>query len=222
MNIRRKMISESLQNELLSTRLKSQKVEAEQARLIQYILTGIIILLMAILTGGYLWWRNHRRRLRQLFDLLISHHAAWLLIHDPLPLISRPQIKLPDHSEANTEVTTKADNLLYQRILSVMKEQKPFLNPNLDLVTLSRLVGTNRTQLSTTLNRQTGMNFSRWLAEYRVHHLLSLVALHPDSDITALASESGFTSRTSFFRQFRQVTGLTPNQYKNVRKETGK
>ena len=222
MNIRRKMISESLQNELLSTRLKSQKAEAEQARLIQYILTGVIILLMAILTGGYLWWRNHRRRLRQLFDLLISHHAAWLLIHDPLPLISRPQIKLPDHSEANTEVTTKADNLLYQRILSVMKEQKPFLNPNLDLVTLSRLVGTNRTQLSTTLNRQTGMNFSRWLAEYRVHHLLSLVALHPDSDITALASESGFTSRTSFFRQFRQVTGLTPNQYKNVRKETGK
>lgn len=222
MNIRRKMISESLQNELLSTRLKSQKVEAEQARLIQYILTGIIILLMAILTGGYLWWRNHRRRLRQLFDLLISHHAAWLLIHDPLPLISRPQIKLPDHSEANTEVTTKADNLLYQRILSVMKEQKPFLNPNLDLVTLSRLVGTNRTQLSTTLNKQTGMNFSRWLAEYRVHHLLSLVALRPDSDITALASESGFTSRTSFFRQFRQVTGLTPNQYRNVRKETGK
>lgn len=238
MNIRRMMISESLQNELLSTRLKSQKVEAERARLVQYILTGIIILLMATLTGGYLWWRSHRRRLRQLFDLLISHHAAWSLIHDPLPLISPPRMELaglselPDLPEAKVEietdgevkaeVATKADNLLYQRILSVMKEQKPFLNPNLDLVTLSRLVGTNRTQLSTTLNRQTGMNFSRWLAEYRVHHLLSLVALRPDSDITALASESGFTSRTSFFRQFRQVTGLTPNQYRNVRKETGK
>ena len=103
-----------------------------------------------------------------------------------------------------------------------MIEHKPFLNPILDLVTLSRLVGTNRPQLSTTLNRQTGMNFSRWLAEYRVHPLLSLVALRPDSDITALASESGFPSRTSFFRQFRQVTGLTPKQYRNVRKETGK
>lgn len=68
-------------------------------------------------------------------------------------------------------------------------------------------------------NRKLGL---LWLAEYRVHHLLSLVALRPDSDITALASESGFTSRTSFFRQFRQVTGLTPNQYRNVRKETGK
>ena len=66
------------------------------------------------------------------------------------------------------------------------------------------------------------MNSISLRLSYRVWDLLSLVALRPDSDITALASESGFTSRTSFFRQFRQVTGLTPNQYRNVRKETGK
>lgn len=233
MNIRRKMISESLQNELLSTRLKSQKAEAEQARLIQYILTGVIILLMAILTGGYLWWRNHRRRLRQLFDLLISHHAAWLLIHDPLPLISRPQIKLPDHSEANTEVTTKADNLLYQRILSVMKEQKPslierrlyarilqimedkkpYLDPQFNLCQLANLACTNRTRLSSTLNNQTGMNFSRWLAIYRVEYLIREFSKCLTQEPQELYKTAGFTSRTSFYRQFKEVTGNTPIEY---------
>lgn len=94
-----------------------------------------------------------------------------------------------------------------------MKEQKPFLNPNLDLVTLSRLVGTNRTQLSTTLNRQTGMNFSRWLAIYRVEYLIREFSKCLTQEPQELYKTAGFTSRTSFYRQFKEVTGNTPIEY---------
>lgn len=213
-----------LRSRQLITKLAWKEKEAAQARFRQQLSTAAIGLLTAIILAGYLWWRSRRRRLRQLFDLLMVHHASWLQIHDPYPLPPSPRRLPPEKAAYNEEAPPHApDNLrrLYDQALRVMKEQQPFLDPGLDLVALARLVGTNRTDLSTALNRQTGMNFSRWLAEYRVNHLLRLAGTSPGTELTELATKSGFTSRTSFFRQFRQVTGLTPSQYKAGREQAG-
>ncbi len=232
-NIIREGISASSQKELLSSRLTLQEAKAAHTRLIQYVLVGIILILIGIITGGCLWWRNHRRRLRQLFDLLTTHHAAWLQIYYQDPSFSsatnHPTYALPVWevaSEINEPVSDEPEDMpetqyhYYQRILAIMKDQKPFLEPAFDQLTLCRLAGTNRTQLSAALNRMTGMNFSRWLAEYRVNYLLSLSALHPQEELNEFYVMAGFSSRTSFFRQFRQVTGLTPSQYNKERSET--
>ena len=61
---------------------------------------------------------------------------------------------------------------LYARILQIMEDKKPYLDPQFNLCQLANLACTNRTRLSSTLNNQTGMNFSRWLANYRVKHLI--------------------------------------------------
>ena len=60
---------------------------------------------------------------------------------------------------------------LYARILQIMEDKKPYLDPQFNLCQLANLACTNRTRLSSTLNNQTGMNFSRWLAIYRVEYL---------------------------------------------------
>lgn len=219
-------VGEELRSELLNTELIHQTKEAEYARLAQHILSGVVLLLLAVIAGGLLWWRNHRRHLRQLFELLTSRHAAWLEIHNPPAMLAastaaptEPQPALPLSDTLQTAPTEGdvsqaiAYRRLYHRVLEVMKKERPFLNPSFDLVALSRLVGTNRTLLSTSLNRQTGMNFSCWLAEYRVNYLIEQIDRNPGKDISELYPLAGFTSRTSFFRQFRQATGLTPSQY---------
>ena len=61
---------------------------------------------------------------------------------------------------------------LYARILQIMEDKKPYLDPQFNLCQLANLACTNRTRLSSTLNNQTGMNFSRWLAIYRVEYLI--------------------------------------------------
>lgn len=61
-------VGEELRSELLNTELIYQKKEAKYARLAQYILSGVVLLLLAVIASGLLWWRNHRRNLHRLLD----------------------------------------------------------------------------------------------------------------------------------------------------------
>lgn len=102
---------------------------------------------------------------------------------------------------------------LYERVLIVMDQEQPYLDPHLTLGKLVRIIGTNRTLLSTTINSQSKTNFNTWLAAYRVNHLLEALRNNPGKSFKELYPGSGFASRTSFFRQFRLVTGRSPLEY---------
>ena len=95
---------------------------------------------------------------------------------------------------------------LYARILQIMEDKKPYLDPQFNLCQLANLACTNRTRLSSTLNNQTGMNFSRWLAIYRVEYLIREFSKCLTQEPQELYKTAGFTSRTSFYRQFKEPT----------------
>lgn len=114
-------------------------------------------------------------------------------------------------NERLNEVITM--DCLYNRVLEVMDQKRPYLDTELTLSKLARIVGTNRTDLSRTLNNQTKVNFSKWLSAYRVNHIIRQIKEHPEKCLEELYPASGFTSRTSFFRQFRQVTGKSPREH---------
>lgn len=103
---------------------------------------------------------------------------------------------------------------LYTRIEEIMRDREPYLDPRLTLGKLARIVGTNRSCLSETLNNITKMNFSRWLSTYRVQHFIALAQQYPEKSLEELFTASGFSSRTSFFRQFQDITGQTPKEYR--------
>ena len=102
---------------------------------------------------------------------------------------------------------------LYYRVLLVMEKERPFLNPDLNISLLAKMAITNRTHLSAAINRMTGSNFSTWLAEYRVNYVIHLMNDTGMNNMDALYEQAGFSSRTTFYRQFKQITGLTPKQF---------
>ncbi len=236
-------LEEMLQNKELSNQLLMQKAKTANARQILYLLLTLVVILAIILIIAVLWWRHHRRRLRRLFMLMVSRHADWLeirslLMGSSLPMTNEPaypqeRLQLsptyaapspkPENTSATGEEITPTANpqqvycRIFHQALRVMETDKPFLNPKFDLITFARLVGTNRTQLSTAINQQAQTTFSNWLAAYRVNYLIQQINEQPDLYIDELYHAAGFASRTTFYRQFRQATGLTPKQYMKER-----
>ena len=212
LEMQRSQSGEELQNKLLKEELDRQLQGYNHARSAQYILAGVVLLLLAMIIAGILLWRKRQRRLAELFNLLIRRHEYWLEQHHipaALPPYEVPAAETLNDSTGGNENYYR----LFYHVLQVMENKKPFLNPDMDLIALSRSVATNRSTLSAAINSETGMSFSNWLAEYRVNYLLRQLPFHKDKFIDELYPLAGFSSRSSFFRQFRQITGMTPYQY---------
>lgn len=211
-------------NTMLSSNLVELEKAAVHTRQIQYLLYAIISCLLIVIIAGLLAWRRHQRRLRQLYEVLMEQHTIWLQAHETEDILSPGILPLPVEptSEKSKEpeapeipvIDVRQPSQLFLRILHLMDTRKPYRDPSFDLVTLAQLAATNRSQLSSLINRETPNGFSYWLAEYRVNDLIQQTELFPDKSMDELYVLSGFPSRTTFFRQFRLVTGLTPRQYK--------
>lgn len=217
--------------------MEKQILEAEgkltQRRLEIVILVMVVIVLMLIIVWGIFYWRNKKRRLQALFQVLMRRYIEWREMG--IYLVSKQEESLPllavgQDLEATTDETlqessdsegTSDDDFyrnLYYRVLLVMEKDRPFLNPELTISLLAKVAITNRTHLSTAINRMTGTNFSTWLAEYRVNYVIHLMTTSRSDNWDMLYEKAGFGSRTSFYRQFKQITGLTPKQFLKQRK----
>ena len=217
--------------------MEKQILEAEgkltQRRLEIVILVMVVIVLMLIIVWGIFYWRNKKRRLQTLFQVLMRRYIEWREMG--IYLVSKQEESLPllavgQDLEATTDETlqessdsegTSDDDFyrnLYYRVLLVMEKDRPFLNPELTISLLAKAAITNRTHLSTAINRMTGTNFSTWLAEYRVNYVIHLMTTSGSDNWDMLYEKAGFGSRTSFYRQFKQITGLTPKQFLKQRK----
>lgn len=190
------------------------------------VLILIVVLLVVLVIGGILYWRNKKRQLRTLFEALMRRYIEWREMNNYLIDLSSSSSQLPLYAEEEGSADKIPENVasgeadddefyrkLYYRVLVVMEREKPFLDPDLTIVSLAKWVATNRTHLSAAINRMTGTGFSVWLAEYRVNYVIMLMEHGKVGSMDDVCEQAGFGSRTSFYRQFKRVTGLTPKQF---------
>ncbi len=128
-----------------------------------------------------------------------------------------------DHSPS-LQQPEKTGNDRYQRVLeneldSYISEHKPYLNPNLTLIQLSRKIGVPGRELSTYINQRIGCNFSEYIANLRVNEFKTLFKQNKyQGSITDLMIEVGFNAKSTFNSHFKRVTGDTPSDWieKNI------
>ena len=85
-----------------------------------------------------------------------------------------------------------------KRFNKYMQDKKPYLNPKLKITDLCRELGANRSYLSAFINREYGMNFSRFINHYRLVELDRLSASGKGNSNIELVLLAGFGSYRNY------------------------
>ncbi|PTT83400.1 AraC family transcriptional regulator [Pelomonas sp. HMWF004] len=92
-----------------------------------------------------------------------------------------------------------------------------FRDPALSLDSLARLLGTNTSYLSRAFNEGLGQSFSDVIGGLRVDWVQQQLAAGDCCELLDLALQAGFSSKTSFNRVFKALTGQTPSAWRRAK-----
>ncbi len=167
-------------------------------------------------------------------DFLTVIPITFLVAYTGYYGISQSSVLLPDflraseHNEfSNRAAALKSKVLRYQydikdmenleeTLNQVMESEKPFLDENLTLTILARMLQVSDKKLSTLLNQNMGISFYDYINGYRVEEVKKTLLL-PDSEkftLLAIAYDCGFKSKSSFNRIFKKIEKRSPSEYR--------
>ena len=106
------------------------------------------------------------------------------------------------------------EQLYLEKITAYMEIQKPYLNANFSISILSQETSIAVHHCSYIINYLIKKNFRDWVNEYRITYFIQHYFINSQSKtILALASESGFKNKATFYNAFLNEKGTTPKNY---------
>lgn len=119
-----------------------------------------------------------------------------------------------------TEAALSAEMLeqLGGAINRYMEAERPWLQPQFALGTLAAALQVPQHQLSWYFNHYLGMSFPAFRNQYRVQYACSMIAegMAATHNLEAIGQLAGFSGRTTFFRVFKEVMGMSPAEYQQT------
>lgn len=104
---------------------------------------------------------------------------------------------------------------LFNDFKAWLEDGKRYLQPDLDLSRVAMEMGTNRSYLSKAINSQ-GVRFTEIINRYRIQEVIGIFENKNDPrhnhNMSELAFDVGFHTKSVFFDSFRKETGMTPRQ----------
>ncbi len=122
----------------------------------------------------------------------------------------------PPVEERRYRYNSTQRNELKIKLLQEMNVQKPYLDPELNLPHLARLMGLTVHEMSELINMGFGENFAQFVNRYRVEEgkRLLLSDDHAHLSMVGIAFETGFNSKTAFNTTFKKMTGVSPTEFR--------
>jgi len=104
---------------------------------------------------------------------------------------------------------------LYYKLKVMMETEKPYLDPKLTLKEVADRLSTNTKYLSQVVNHHVGTNFQNFLNLYRVNEAKEKIINEELSNLTlfGIALQCGFKNKSTFYKVFKELTGITPREY---------
>lgn len=105
---------------------------------------------------------------------------------------------------------------IWNKIQLCLLEDEIFLEPKLNIEMLANKCDSNKTYIYQCIKYYTPDNFNAFINKYRVEKAKKLILERTDYDIKSIGELSGFNSSSTFFRAFKEITGLSPSTFKSL------
>lgn len=102
-----------------------------------------------------------------------------------------------------------------KKLETFFQSEKPFLKVHYTLEQLVIDAHIHRHTLSAFINREYGMGFREFLNRYRINYFKENLdnPVWKNLTLEAIAEHCGFSNRSTFIKNFKEITGLTPSEY---------
>lgn len=129
--------------------------------------------------------------------------------------VTKTIVKKTTQKEENK---TENYEVMLKTILEHLKTNKPFTDPNYNLNSLSQELNIEKCELNNCFNNYLKKRFSLIRTEFRVDYAKECLI---NGDLEPLSMEgiwtkAGFSSKTSFFVSFKEVTGVSPLEFSKM------
>lgn len=167
---------------------------------------SVVVLILFLLGVGVFGYRQ-----RGLFSELTLEEITNLQFQGNLP--ARPEREFKYQKSGLQDLET--DKIL-QELKRMMKTNKPYLDPELNLQDLASRLKTTIHKLSQVINEQFHQNFYDFINAYRIEEVKKLLqnSRYNHLKVIAIAYDCGFNSKSAFYTVFRKATTMTPVEYR--------
>ena len=191
----------------LDTKIKEEQLLLSEEKNKRYVTINVItgaFALLLILLMTYIWVLY--RRIHKAYRTLTLRNQQW----------------------AETIITDeytqeyRREQELLQRLDEFLLYSKRYTDPKLTIGMIADELDTNRTYLSDAINKISKKNFNQYVNEYRIKEAIRVMS-NPENDkltLDAIALRVGFNSRSTFYRSFHEITGLTPTLFRQNRSQS--
>ena len=125
-----------------------------------------------------------------------------------------PKFSIPRTVAAREAVSGDLDaNALEAEVRALLVASKFYLEPDLSVQRLAKRLHVPVRNLSVAINESQGMNVSQYVNGFRLAHAAELLRQSDESVMTIFA-QSGFLTRSNFYREFQRVYGCSPAVYR--------
>lgn len=178
-------------------------VNAEKKAVTMFSVFGLIILIVVIST---LVHRN--RTLKSLYERNLE------LLNQTRPVQTVKNLHKDDPKGRFKE--------LYDQITQLLEEEQLFRKDDLSLKDFSEKMGTNDKYVSQSISMYSDKTFYQLVNFYRVGETRrKMIEGGSSSQIKEIMYECGFRSRSTFNSAFKELTGMTPSQFKKMVEREG-
>ena len=163
------------------------------------------------------YWNAHLAIATMIYFISIQGFIATHKIPQKLSFEPEAYAQVDKESKTTEKESVPELQKWKKKIEKIMKEQQPYLNPNLSLTDLAQQLSTNTSILSKVINTGFQQNFNDFINSHRVQMMQQKLQASENRQftLTSLAYDCGFNSKATFNRAFKKFVGLSPKEYLN-------